>query len=164
MTAIWESLYSTIFWCFNNLVVVYLTLWLTNYRENKKEKKRFNNRINCVYRELQMNFKHRGNAQKPFLIECLRNLLHEDPVIPNHPVLFDKAHECLCMAINLNSSYPGLTPIEGQNLMEELHGYIKDTYADILITQKPEETLSIRFKSLFFRKSNKVPVKKDPGL
>lgn len=159
MKEIWHSLSSTIFWCINNLLVVYLTLWLTNYRENKKDKRRFNNRINCLYRELQMNSRYRGPFQSPLIIDCLKHLIHEEPILQDHPLLLDKVHNCLCTTAQLYSLHSNFSPKTWETTIMELHEYISNTYADILVTQKSKETLPIRFKSLFLRKSNKVCIK-----
>lgn len=123
MKTIWQFLSSKIFWCINNLIFIYLTLWLTNLRENKKDKKRFNNRIQCVLRELEINSSGRGGPQTPYYTRALDILVHEEPLIHNYPILFEKAYQFLYKSLDPRTLF---APRDGQILMEDLKEYLQE--------------------------------------
>lgn len=144
MKEIWHSLYSTIFWCINNLAVVYLTLWLTNYRENKKDKKRFNNRIRCLLKELELNKYGRGNPSTPYFTKALDILVNDEPLIHADLVLFNKASQCLYKLLDLHTSF---APREGQILIQDLEEYLQEFQKKSYL--RWYQLFSKSFKSLF---------------
>lgn len=136
MKTICQSLYSTIFscinnlslssiilWFINNLIVIRLTLLLTSYQENKKDKKKFNNRIKCLLKELELNHCGRGNPATPFFTRALDIFVHEEPLIHTDPILFEKAYQCLYKALDPRTSF---APRDGQILMHDLEEYLQE--------------------------------------
>lgn len=90
---------------------------------------RFKSRLIAVAHELPHNFRYVGNVKNPFITKALEKLVHEEPLIHQHPKLLQKAQKCLSTALILSSSsIPKLKPSDGQFLMKDLAQCLSDEY------------------------------------
>lgn len=104
----------------------WITLYLTDRKELREGKIRFQNRLTSLAYELKINFRYVGNHQNPFLTKALEKLVYEEPFVHHHPNLFKKAQKCLNTALILSTSlHSQMKPSEGQGLMSDLSEYLE---------------------------------------
>lgn len=106
-----------------------ITLFLTDRKEKREALIRFTNRLKSLAFELKVNFRHVGNQDNLFVTKTLENLVYNEPLVHHHPVLFEKAQNCLNMALLLSGAkHPAKTPAAGQNLMKDLSEYLSSQF------------------------------------
>ncbi len=106
-----------------------ITLFLTDRKEKQEALIRFTNRLKSLAFELKVNFRHVGNQDNPFVTKALESLVYNEPLVHHHPVLFEKAQNCLNMALLLSGAkHPAKTPAAGQNLMKDLSEYLSSQF------------------------------------
>lgn len=107
-----------------------ITLFLTDRKEKREASVRFTNRLKSLSFELKINFRHVGNKDNPFVTKALENLVYNEPLVHHHPELFEKAQNCLniallCSGCKGSCEYP---PSRGQKLMIELSEYLSSQF------------------------------------
>jgi len=65
----------------------------------------------------------------PFFTKALENLVYNEPLIHHHQTLFEKAQNCLNIALLLSTSKrPVQKPGEGQQLMKDLSEHLASQF------------------------------------
>jgi hypothetical protein len=106
-----------------------ITLFLVNRKEKQEAEVRFTNRIKSLAFELKVNFQYVGNQENPFVTKALENLVYNEPLVHHYPMLFEKAQNCLNMALLLSGAkHPKKTPAAGQGLMKDLSEYLHSQF------------------------------------
>lgn len=106
-----------------------ISLYLNDRKEGQEAQIRFINRLKSLAYELKINFRYVGNHENPFLTKALENLVYNEPLIHRHQELFEKAQNCLNIALLLsNSKRPVQKPSEGQQLMKDLSEYLASQF------------------------------------
>ena len=106
-----------------------ITIILTDRKEKREACARFMNRLKSLAYELKVNFRNVGNQDNPFVTKALENLVYNEPLVHQHPVLFEKAQNCLNMALLLSGAkHPAKTPASGQYLMKDLSEHLSSQF------------------------------------
>ena len=106
-----------------------ITLFLSNRKEKRESEIRFKNRLKSLAYELKVNFKNIGNRENPFVTKALENLVYNEPLIHHYAELFEKAQNCINIALILsNAKFPKQKPATGQQLMKDLSEYLSSQF------------------------------------
>jgi len=106
-----------------------ISLYLNDRKERREAQTRFTNRLKSLACELKINFRYAGNNENPFLTKALENLVYNEPLIHHHQTLFEKAQNCLNIALLPSTSKrPVQKPGEGQQLMKDLSEHLASQF------------------------------------